>query len=206
MPTGAACWSWNDDTRDRGDTLSADREIMPQQILSADRVQSRIGELAADLDRDFAGRDPLVVCILKGSFIFTADLTRRLTIPHEIDFMAVSSYGDKTTSSGKVSVAQDLHHDITGRHVLLVEDIIDTGTTLRFLIGELRGRGPASLAIITLLKKDGADMEGLPPVDYIGFRVPPVFVVGYGLDYAEQYRHLPYIAVLSGAEEEQEQA
>jgi hypoxanthine phosphoribosyltransferase len=175
-------------------------------LLSAERVQSRIDELAADLDRDFAGRDPLVVCILKGSFIFTADLTRRLTIPHEIDFMAVSSYGDRTTSSGTVQVAQDLHHDIRGRHVLLVEDIIDTGTTLRFLLDELGGRGPASMSIIALLKKEGADTEGLPPIDYVGFRVPPVFVVGYGLDYAEQYRHLPYIAVLAGAEEEQEQA
>ena len=148
----------------------------------------------------------MVVCILKGSYIFTADLTRRLTIPHEIDFMAVSSYGDRTTSSGTITVSKDLHHDIRGRHVLLVEDIVDTGTTLRFLVDTLGERGPASIGIITLLKKEGAAAEDLPPVDYVGFTVPPVFVVGYGLDYAEQYRYLPYIAVLTGAGEENESA
>jgi hypoxanthine phosphoribosyltransferase len=176
---------------------------MPQPLLSAERLQSRIDELAADLNRDFAGRDPVVVCILKGSYIFTADLTRRLRIPHEIDFMAVSSYGDRMTSSGTITVSKDLHHDVEGRHVLLVEDIVDTGATVRFLVETLRQRGPASVSIITLLMKEGAPEEELPPVDYVGFTVPPVFVVGYGLDYAEQYRYLPYIAVLAGAGEEQ---
>jgi hypoxanthine phosphoribosyltransferase len=138
----------------------------------------------------------VVVCILKGSYIFTADLTRRLNIPHEIDFMAVSSYGNTTVSSGEVTLTQDLARDITGRHVLLVEDIVDTGTTVKYLREELGCRGPASLAVITLLKKKLADESGMPAVEYVGFTVPPVFVVGYGLDYAERYRHLPYVGVL----------
>jgi hypoxanthine phosphoribosyltransferase len=174
---------------------------MPQPLLSAERVQARIDELAADLNRDFAQKDPLIVCILKGSYIFTADLSRRLTIPHEIDFMATSSYADGTTSSGEVQLTKDLSYEISGRHVLLVEDIVDTGNTLRFLIETLQKREPESISIITLLKKKGVDEANLPNVDYVGFTVPPVFVVGYGLDYAEQYRHLPYVAVLSGVPE-----
>lgn len=177
---------------------------MPQPLLPAERVQARIDELAADLNRDFAGKEPLIVCILKGSYIFTADLSRRLTIPHEIDFMAVSSYGMGTASSGRVELTKDLHYEIRGRHVLLVEDIVETGNTLRFLLETLRAREPASISIITLLKKEGVDESALPHVDYVGFTVPPVFVVGYGLDYAEQYRHLPYVAVLSGLPEERD--
>jgi hypoxanthine phosphoribosyltransferase len=176
---------------------------MPQPLLSAERIQARLDELAAAVDRDYRGRDPLIVCILKGSFIFTADLTRRLTVRHEIDFMAVSSYGSGTTSSGEVRVTQDLHHEVSGKHLLLVEDIVDTGTTLRFLYEELQGRGPASIATMTLLKKEGAEPEGIPPVDYVGFTVPPVFVVGYGLDYAERYRHLPYVGTLTVQDEAQ---
>ncbi len=173
------------------------REITPQPLLTADRLQARIDELAADVDSDYAGENLLVVCVLKGSYIFMADLTRRLTVPHEIDFIAVSSYGDGTTSSGEVKITQDLQPDIRGRHLLLVEDIVDTGTTLRFLLETLKERAPASIKIIALLKKEGVE-EDLPPVDYLGFTIPPVFVVGYGLDYAERFRHLPYVATLSG--------
>jgi len=133
---------------------------------------------------------------LKGSYIFTADLTRHLRIPHEIDFMAVSSYGEGTISSGEVALTQDLARDIRGRHVLLVEDIVDTGTTVRFLREILAERGPASLAVIALLKKKLPDGPPAPAVEYVGFSVPPVFVVGYGLDYAERYRHLPYVGAL----------
>lgn len=150
------------------------------------------------MDSDYAGENLLVVCVLKGSYIFTADLTRRLAVPHEIDFIAVSSYGDGTSSSGEVTITQDLQQDIEGRHLLLVEDIVDTGTTLRFLLETLKERQPASVRIIALLKKEGVDEEDLPPVDYLGFTIPPVFVVGYGLDYAERFRHLPYVATLSG--------
>ena len=174
---------------------------MPQPLLSAERVQGRIDELAAALNRDFAGKEPVVVCVLKGSYIFTADLSRRLKIPHEIDFMAVSSYGEGTTSSGTIRLTKDLHHSIRDRHVLLVEDIVDTGNTLKYLLKILEERSPASISIITLLKKEGVADAALPPIDYVGFTVPPVFVVGYGLDYAEQYRHLPYVAALAGAPE-----
>lgn len=177
------------------------REITPQPLLSAEKLQSRIDELAAAVDSDYAGENLLVVCVLKGSYIFTADLTRRLTIPHEIDFIAVSSYGDGTTSSGEVKVTQDLQSDIRGRHVLLVEDIVDTGATIRFLVAACEERGAASVRIISLLKKKSADEEDLPEIDYLGFTIPPVFVVGYGLDYAEQFRHLPYVAILSGLPE-----
>jgi hypoxanthine phosphoribosyltransferase len=174
---------------------------MPQPLLSAERLQSRIDELAAAVDRDYAGENLLVVCVLKGSYIFTADLSRRLTVPHEIDFIAVSSYGDSRTSSGKVEVTHDLRHNVEGRHLLIVEDIVDTGTTIRFLLDILRRRRPASIRIISLLKKEGVEEEDLPHVDYVGFKIPPVFVVGYGLDYAERYRHLPYVASLPSADE-----
>jgi len=140
--------------------------------------------------------------VLKGSYIFTADLTRRLTIPHEIDFIAVSSYEGGTESSGRVTITQDLSNEIEGRHLLLVEDIIDTGTTIRFLAAELVDRGATSVEIITLLHKEGQDEGELPPISYVGFTIPPVFVVGYGLDYAEKYRHLPYVATLSGLPED----
>jgi len=140
--------------------------------------------------------------VLKGSYIFTADLTRRLTIPHEIDFIAVSSYAGGTESTGEVRITQDLGNEVAGRHLLLVEDIIDTGLTIRFLADELAARGADSVRIITLLRKQGVDEEELPPVSYVGFTVPPVFVVGYGLDYAEKYRHLPYVATLSGLPED----
>jgi hypoxanthine phosphoribosyltransferase len=179
--------------------LTLEREIIPQPLLSSERLQSRIAELAAQLDRDYAGKDLVLVCILKGSYIFTADLTRNLRIPHEIDFMAVSSYREGTVSSGEVTLTKDLARDIRGRHVLLVEDIVDTGTTVRFLRRILAERGPASLAVVALLKKKLPD--GLPAaaVEYVGFSVPPVFVVGYGLDYAERYRHLPYVGALEKA-------
>jgi len=174
---------------------------MPQPLLSAERLQSRIDELAAAVDRDYAGKNLMVVCVLKGSYIFTADLTRRLTIPHVIDFIAVSSYGDSTTSSGRVKVTQDIQQEVEGCDLLLVEDIVDTGTTIQFLLDILQERGAASIRVITLLKKEGVEEEDLPHIDYVGFTIPPVFVVGYGLDYAERYRHLPYVGSLPAADE-----
>ena len=173
---------------------------MPQPLLSAERLQSRIDEMAAAVDRDYAEKDLLVVCVLKGSYIFMADLTRRLTVPHEIDFIAVSSYGDGTTSSGRVVVTQDLQHKVEACNILLVEDIVDTGTTIRFLLDDLYKRKAASVRIITLLKKEGVEERDLPHVDYTGFTIPPVYVVGYGLDYAERFRHLPYVAYLPDIE------
>ena len=139
--------------------------------------------------------NPLLVCVLKGGYLFLADLTRQLTIRHAIDFMAVSSYGDGTRSSGVVRILKDLDADIGGRHVLVVEDIIDTGHTLAYLLENLHSRQPASVRVCTLLSKpDRREVE--LAIDYVGFEVPDEFVVGYGLDYAEGYRNLPFIGVL----------
>ncbi len=123
-------------------------------------------------------------------------------MPHEIDFIAVSSYEGGTQSTGEVRITQDLHNEVRGRHILLVEDIVDTGATVRFLLRTMNERGAASVRIISLLRKHGADEEDPPPVAYVGFTIPSVFVVGYGLDYAERYRHLPYVATLSGLPED----
>lgn len=161
-------------------------------LIPAEAIASRVGELAAQIDQDFAGIERLyLVGILKGAFIFLADLARQLTISHSVDFMALSSYG-KTSTSGAVRIVMDLREPIEGQHVIIVEDIIDTGHTLEYLYQVLRGRNPASLHTCVLVRKlrQGLDF----PLDYLGFEIPDVWVVGYGLDYADQHRTLPFIA------------
>ena len=168
---------------------------MQQILFTQDQVAARVQELAAQITRDYAGKTPLVVGVLRGSFIFMADLVRHLDLPLTLDFMAASSYGAGTTSSGLVNIRLDLHDDIAGRDVLLVEDILDTGNTLSKLVAELKGRHPASLKLCVLLDKPEWRTRPLE-ADYVGFTIPDAFVVGYGLDYDQKYRQLPYIGVL----------
>lgn len=164
-------------------------------LISAAQIQNRVAELAAQIDHDYAGDSQLLlVGVLKGAFIFLADLARALTIPHAVDFMAVSSYG-MTASSGAVRIILDLRAPIDNKHVLLVEDIVDTGSTLNYLRAVLSSRHPASLRTCALSRKERSDVQSLP-VDYLGFTIPDVWVVGYGLDYADRHRTLPYIGAL----------
>ena len=164
-------------------------------LISAEEINERVAALGAEISRDYEGLSPLLVCVLKGGYVFLADLTRALSIRHEVDFMAISSYANATESSGVVRILKDLERDITGRHILIVEDIIDTGHTLSYLLENLGVRNPASIKICTLLSKT-ARREMSMKADYIGFDIGDGFVVGYGLDFAENYRNLPYIAVL----------
>lgn len=164
-------------------------------LISSERLEQRLDELAAAIDRDYAGRDLLLVGVLKGAFIFMADIARRLTVPVAVDFMAVSSYGSATRSSGVVRILKDLDAEIEGTHVLVVEDIVDSGLTLQYLLRNLRSRGPASVEVVSLLSKP-ARHEVDVPYRYVGFEVPDVFVIGYGLDFAERYRELPFIGTL----------
>ena len=167
-------------------------------LISADELQARIRELGRELSADYAGRELLLVGVLKGAVFFMADLMRHLKVPCEIDFMAISSYGDSTDSSGVVRILKDLDINIEGRHVLVVEDIIDSGLTLSYLIRNLEAREPASLEICALLTKpDRREID--VPVRYVGFEIPNRFVIGYGLDFAERYRNLPYVGVLDPA-------
>ena len=158
-------------------------------------IQEKIGELAAQVATDYAGTEVLLVGVLKGAVFFMSDFARALQLPTQMEFMAVSSYGSATSSSGVVRILKDLDRDITGRHVLVLEDIIDSGLTLSWLLKNLGGRAPASLEVCALLRKPDA-VKVPVPVKYIGFDIPNEFVVGYGLDYAERYRDLPYIAAL----------
>jgi hypoxanthine phosphoribosyltransferase len=164
-------------------------------LITAEEIQDKIGDLAKQVTEDYRGKDVLLVGVLKGAFMFMADLARGIQLPVEFDFMAVSSYGSATKSSGVVRILKDLDYEITGRHVLLVEDIIDSGLTISYLLRYLEARRPASLEICSLFWKKG---EQAVPMDvkYPGFEIPPVFIVGYGLDFAEKYRNLPYIGVL----------
>ncbi len=166
-----------------------------QVLISEGELQQRVAELGAQVSADYGDKNPLLICVLKGGYVFLADLTRALTIKHGIDFMAVSSYGNSTRSSGVVRILKDLDRDITGRHILLVEDIIDTGHTITYLLENLRVRGPASIRICTLLSKPSRREVDLD-IDYIGFEIPNEFVIGYGLDYSENYRNLRFIGVL----------
>lgn len=164
-------------------------------LISQENVEKRIGELAKQISEVYAGKELHIICILKGSVFFTCELAKRMTIPVTLDFMSVSSYGDEMKSSGIVKIVKDLDHPIEGRHVLLVEDIIDSGNTLFYLRGILEKRKPASIAITTLLDKpDRRETE--VPVEYVGFPVPDKFIVGYGLDCGQKYRNLPYIGVI----------
>jgi hypoxanthine phosphoribosyltransferase len=164
-------------------------------VIDAGRIQHRLRELALEVDRDYAGRQVLLVGVLKGAFMLMADLSRYLSIPVEFDFMAVSSYGSATKTSGVVRILKDLDLDIAGREVLVVEDIVDSGLTLNYLLRNLRARGPASLEVLALLRKPDQTRVEIP-IRYSGFAVPNVFLVGYGLDYAERYRNLPYVGTL----------
>jgi hypoxanthine phosphoribosyltransferase len=164
-------------------------------LIEEEALQARIEELGREISADYEGRDLLLVGVLKGAVFFLADLMRELSVPCEIDFMAISSYGDGTDSSGVVRILKDLDESIAGRNVLVVEDIIDSGLTLSYLIRSLAAREPASLEICALLTKpDRREID--VPVRYVGFDIPNKFVIGYGLDYAERYRNLPYIGVL----------
>jgi len=171
-------------------------------LIDADQIQTRLQELAAEIDRDYEGRELLLVGVLEGAVMVMADLARALHTPVEMDWMAVSSYGSGTRSSGVVRIIKDLDADLTDRHVLVVEDIVDSGLTLSWLLRNLSSREPASLEVCTLLRKPdaqqkGAGRAGPPPVKYVGFDIPPEFVVGYGLDYAEKYRSLPFVGSLA---------
>jgi hypoxanthine phosphoribosyltransferase len=164
-------------------------------LIESDELQRRIAQLGEEISNDYAGRDLLLVGVLKGAVFFMADLMRHLTIPCEIDFMAISSYGEGTDSSGVVRILKDLDINIEGRDVLVVEDIIDSGLTLSYLMRNLEARDPASLEVCALLTKpDRREIE--VPVRYVGFEIPNRFVIGYGLDFAERYRNLPYVGVL----------
>ncbi len=164
-------------------------------LLSEEEIQARVAQIAEQIDRDCAGVEQLyLIGVLKGAFIFLADLARRIQTPHTVDFMALSSYGKRGASSGAVRIVMDLREPIEGRDVILVEDIVDTGNTLDYLYRTLRGRRPASLRSCVLLKKRRPGARA--PIDYLGFEIPDVWVVGYGLDYAERFRTLPYIAEL----------
>ena len=166
-----------------------------RSLISAERLAARVAELAAQITREYAGRSLVLLCVLKGSFVFAADLARAIALPVRIEFLGVRSYGDHTKSSGVVQITQDLTRPVDGDDILLVEDIVDTGLTLSFLRDQLRSRNPASIKVVALLHKP-ARMQREVEIDYLGFTIDDVFVVGYGLDYAERYRNLPFLGVL----------
>jgi hypoxanthine phosphoribosyltransferase len=168
-------------------------------LIPREELQARVDQLAADVARDYQGKRPVLVCVLKGAVFFMSDLARRLDFDLEMEFMAVSSYGASTESSGVVRIIKDLDTDIEGRHVLVVEDIIDSGLTLQYLTKSLWSRNPASVEIVTLLSKPSRRTADLP-CKYTGFEIENEFVVGYGLDYAEKLRNLPFIGVLDEPE------
>ena len=171
------------------------REDMAEILLENDVIQARIQELGAEISRDYEGKEVVLLCILKGAVIFFADLARSLTVQCQMDFMGISSYGDGVKTSGIVRIAKDVDMSITGKHVLIVEDIMDSGLTLNHLTQLLASRNPASLKIVCLLDKPDRRECDITP-DYCGFIIPNKFVVGFGLDYIGRYRHLPYVGVL----------
>jgi hypoxanthine phosphoribosyltransferase len=165
-------------------------------LLSEEDIQKRVKELAAEIDRDYQHVERVILIgILKGAFIFLSDLSRALRVPHMVDFMSISSYGDRATTNGAVRLILDLRKPIKGEHVIIVEDIVDTGHTLHYLYNTLKGRNPASIRTCTLLQKQREQLE--VPIDYLGFELPDVWVVGYGLDYADTHRTLPFVAELN---------
>jgi hypoxanthine phosphoribosyltransferase len=172
-------------------------ERIGEILVQADELQHRIREMAAEVSRDYAGKDLLLIGVLKGAVFFLADLMRQLDIPCEVDFMAVASYGSSTDSSGVVRILKDLDAPLEGRDVLIVEDIVDSGLTLQYLMRTLEARGPASLEVCALLTKPERRKVEMP-ARYVGFEIPDKFAIGYGLDYAERYRNLPYVAALTG--------
>jgi hypoxanthine phosphoribosyltransferase len=171
-------------------------------LIPAKDIQNRIRELGAEIARDYSGRSPLLIGVLKGAFLFLSDLMRAADIPLNVEFMAISSYGAEMRSSGEVRILKDLDVAIEGRDILVVEDIVDTGLTLSYLLANLKSRGAASVKLAALLDKYER-REKEVAIDYLGFKIPDKFVVGYGLDFAERYRNLPFIAVLKNLEEAQ---
>src|SRR3984885_865015 len=169
---------------------------LQEVLITPEQLRERIGELAAQIDEDYADRELLLVGVLKGAVMVMADLARALHLPAQMDWMAVSSYGSGTQSSGVVRILKDLDSDISGRHVLVVEDIVDSGLTLSWLVGNLESRRPASLEVCAMLRKPGAARMDVD-VAYTGFDIANEFVVGYGLDYAERYRNLPFVGTLA---------
>jgi hypoxanthine phosphoribosyltransferase len=171
-------------------------ESIGEILVQPDELQHRIRQLGEEISRDYAGHELLLIGVLKGAVFFLADLMRQIDVPCEVDFMAVSSYGSSTDSSGVVRILKDLDAPLEGRHVLIVEDIVDSGLTLQYLMRTLQTRGPASLAVCALLTKPERRKAEVP-ARYVGFEIPDKFAIGYGLDYAERYRNLPYVATLS---------
>ena len=167
-----------------------------KELFSEEAIDARIRELGAQISRDYAGKELHLICVLKGSSFFTCELAKRITVPVYLDFMSVSSYGSETTSSGVVKIVKDLDSPLKGKDVIVVEDIVDTGHTLSYLMGMLKGREPASLRLCTLLDKPERRVKKQVKVDYTCFSIPDEFVVGYGLDYDQKYRNLPYIGVV----------
>ena len=170
--------------------------LIAETLVEEDALQARISELGDQISRDYEGLEPLLVGVLKGAVFFMADLVRRVTVPCEMDFMAVSSYGSGTDSSGVVRILKDLDANIEGRHVVIIEDIVDSGLTLSYLLRTLNARNPRSLAVCALLTKPDRRKVDLP-IRYVGFEIPNRFAIGYGLDYVERFRNLPYVAVLA---------
>ena len=173
-----------------------------ETLIDADAIQARVKELGAQISNDYAGRNPLLIGVLKGAFMFLSDLMRAIEIPLGIEFIAISSYGAEMRTSGEVRILKDLDVAIEGRHILVVEDIVDTGLTLSYLLANLKSRGAETVKLAALLDKYER-REKQVPIDYLGFKIPDRFVVGYGLDFAERYRNLPYIAVLKNPQEAQ---
>lgn len=171
-------------------------------LIPAEKIQDRIRELGAEIARDYAGRNPLLISVLKGACLFLSDLMRAVDIPLNVEFIAISSYGAEMRTSGEVRILKDLDVAIEGRHILVVEDIVDTGLTLSYLLANLKSRGAESVKLAALLDKYER-REKEVPIDYLGFKIPDKFVVGYGLDFAERYRNLPFIAVLKNPQEAQ---
>ncbi len=171
---------------------------VPDVLISEDKLKARVQEMASEILFDYRGKEITAVCVLKGSFIFYADLIRKLELPMTCEFVGLSSYGDKTTSSGEVKVTLDLNEPIQGKHVLVIEDIVDSGITIDYLMTNLKARKPASIRVCSLLVKPEAIQTQIE-VDYVGFKIGREFVVGYGLDYAGKFRQLPYIGVLENA-------
>ena len=171
------------------------KDELEEILVTEEQIRKRVSEIAAQITADYEGKEPVLVCVLKGAVFFMADLVREITTPCELDFMAVSSYGSSTDSSGVVRILKDLDAQVEGRHVIIVEDIIDTGLTLSYLMKNLKARNPADVQVCTLLTKP-ARRKVDNPCRYVGFEVPNKFVVGYGLDYEERYRNLRFIAAL----------
>jgi hypoxanthine phosphoribosyltransferase len=174
---------------------TSDQDGIGEILIERDRLHRRVAELGAEIDAEYAGRDLVMVGVLKGALIFMADLMRSLTVPCEIDLMAVSSYGSTTDSSGVVRILKDLDTSISGRDVLIVEDIVDSGLTLQYLLRNLGARDPASIEVCALLTKPERRKVDLP-IKFVGFEIPDRFAIGYGLDHAQRYRNLDYVAVL----------